>query len=69
MGHWKCRTFIKREGRNGERCMYFVCDFNGRCLKDLNFLCCIGILLKVEGRVIGKIQVGCFFEIIFLQFF
>jgi hypothetical protein len=37
--------------KNGERCMYFVCDFNGRWLKDLNFLCCIVIVLSVGGRV------------------
>jgi hypothetical protein len=53
--HWKCRTLIKREGRNEEKCMYFVCDFNGRWLKDLSFLCCIGILLRVEGRVVNNI--------------
>jgi hypothetical protein len=39
--------------------MHFVCDFNERWLKDLNFLCCIGILLGVKGRVVGNIQVGC----------
>jgi hypothetical protein len=49
--------------------MYLVCDFNGRWLKDSSFLCCILILLKVEGKVIGIIQVGCFLEIIFLHFF
>jgi hypothetical protein len=69
VGHWKCRTFIKRERKNGERCIYFVCDFNERWLKDLSFLCCIGILLKVEGRIVGNIKVGCFFEVIFLHFF
>jgi hypothetical protein len=25
------------EERNGKRSMYFVCDFNGRWLKDLSF--------------------------------
>jgi hypothetical protein len=63
--------------------MYFVCDFNRRWVKDLSFLscisillkvegrflCCIGILLRVEGRIVGNIQLRCFFEIIFLQFF
>jgi hypothetical protein len=57
------------ERRNGKKCMYFVCDFNGRWLKDLNFLCCIDILLKVQGRAFGNTQVGCFFEVKFLQFF
>jgi len=55
MGHWKCRTLIKREERNRKKCMYFVCDFNGRWLKDLSFLCCIDILLKVESRVVDYI--------------
>jgi hypothetical protein len=31
--------------------MYFVCDFNGRRLTDLNILCCDSILhANVEGR-------------------
>jgi len=35
--------------------MYFVCDFIGRWLKDLNFFCCVYILLtSVEGRLVGN---------------
>jgi hypothetical protein len=41
--------------RNGEICMYFVCDFNGRWLKDSSVLCCLVILLSVEGRVVYSI--------------
>jgi hypothetical protein len=40
------------EERNGERNMYFVCDFNKRWLKDSNFLCCTNVQLSVEGRII-----------------
>jgi hypothetical protein len=33
--------------------MYFLCDFNGRWLKELNLLCYVSILLTiVEGRSI-----------------
>jgi hypothetical protein len=32
---------LKSEVREGERCMFFVCDFNGRWSKDLSFLCWI----------------------------
>jgi hypothetical protein len=39
-----------RRGMEKEN-MYFVCDFNGRWLKDLSFLCCINVLLSVEGRI------------------
>jgi hypothetical protein len=39
--------------RDGGMCMYFVCDFNGRWLKGLSFLCCVFILLaSVEGRLV-----------------
>ncbi len=41
--------------RNGEGCMYFVCDFNGRWLKDLNLLHSIyNLSVSVEGRLIGN---------------
>jgi hypothetical protein len=33
-----------------EMCMYFVCDFNGRWLKDLSILCCIFYFIKKCGR-------------------
>jgi len=32
--------------------MYFVCDFNGGWLKDSSVLCCIVILLNVEGKIV-----------------
>jgi hypothetical protein len=51
---------MERCVRNGEMFMYLVCDFNGKWLKDLNFLFCISILLEnVEGKVVDIIQVGC----------
>jgi hypothetical protein len=31
--------------------MYFVCDFNGRWLKDLSLLCYIVIVLSVGCKV------------------
>jgi hypothetical protein len=40
------------EERNGKRSMYFVCDCNGRWLKDMSFLCCINVLLSVKGRIV-----------------
>lgn len=49
----RCKTFTwKVEERNGKRNIYFVCDFNKRCLKDLNFLCCTNVQLIVEGIII-----------------
>jgi len=42
---------LKNDGRNGERCMYFVCDVNGKWLKDSNLLCYIDIISSVGGRV------------------
>jgi hypothetical protein len=39
---------LKSDGRNGERCMYFGCDFNGRGLNDR---CYIVIVLNVEGKI------------------
>ncbi len=64
-----CRTFIEMDVKNKERCMYFVCDFNGRWLKNLNLLCCIIIILSEEGKVVDIIQVGCFIELIIFYFF
>ncbi len=34
---------LENEVREGERCMYFVCDFNGRWSKDSSILCWIDI--------------------------
>jgi hypothetical protein len=66
----RCRAFTWRvEERNGERNMYFVCDFNKGWLKDLNFLCCINVQLIVDGIIIYVIKVGCFIELIYLHFF
>ncbi len=42
---------FENDGRNGKRCTYLVCDFNGRWLKDSNNLCCIVIVLSVESRI------------------
>jgi len=40
--------------------MYFVFDFNGRWLKDSNFLYCFDVLLSVKGNVVLVIKVRCF---------
>ncbi len=50
MGYGKLFSF-ESDGRNGKGYMYLVCDFNGRWLKDSSYLCCIIIVLNVEGRV------------------
>jgi hypothetical protein len=42
---------LENDERNGERCTYSVCDVNGKWLKDLSPLCCIVIILSVEGRI------------------
>lgn len=34
---------LKSEVREGEKCTYFVCDFNGRWSKDSSILCWIVI--------------------------
>jgi hypothetical protein len=60
---------MERGVRNGKICMYFVCDFNGKSLKDSRLLYCIVILLTVEGKVVYIIQVRCFIKIIFMHFF
>jgi hypothetical protein len=54
-GRWRTFTWSVEE-RNGERSMYFVCDFNGRWSRDLSFLCCIDVLLSVEGRIVLVIK-------------
>ncbi len=55
--------------RNGESCMCFVCDFNGRWLKNSNLLCRFVIILNVGYRIIYIIQVGCFIELEVMYFF
>jgi hypothetical protein len=37
--------------KNGKRCTYLVYDFNERWLKDSSILCCVVVVLSVEGRV------------------
>jgi hypothetical protein len=54
---WEYKTLMERGVRNGEKCMYFACDFNGRWLKDSSLLCCITILLNEKGKVVDNIQV------------
>jgi hypothetical protein len=57
-GRWRTFTW-KVEEKNGERNVYFVCDYNGRWLKDSTFLCCIDVLLNVESTVVLVIKIGC----------
>ncbi len=48
-------TFVEWR-RNGKRCMYLMCDFNGKWFKALRFffMCCTFILLaSVESKTIG----------------
>jgi len=47
-GIWKS---LESDGRNGKRCKYLLCDFNRRWLKDLSILCCIVVVLSVEGKI------------------
>jgi hypothetical protein len=65
---WECKTFMEKNVWNGKKCMYFVCDFNGRWLKDSKS-CCMIILLSEEGKLINNMQVGCFIELVVLYFF
>jgi hypothetical protein len=57
------------EEGNGKISIYFVCDFNGRWVKDSSFLCCIDVLLSVESRVGWVIKIGCLLELVPLHFF
>jgi hypothetical protein len=57
-GTWKILTWSVEE-KNGERNVYFVCDFNGRWLKDSAFVCCMDVILSVEGRIVLVIKVRC----------
>jgi hypothetical protein len=50
VGYGKLFSF-ESDGNNGERCTYLVCDFNGIRLKDLSPLCCIVIILNMEGKI------------------
>ncbi len=58
-GGWRRLTWSVEE-RNGERSTYFVCDFNGRLLKDLSFIYCFDVLLNMEGIIVLMIKIGCF---------
>jgi hypothetical protein len=51
---------LENDVRIGERCIYLVCDFNERWLKDLSFLYYIIIVLHVEGRIGYVIYVESF---------
>jgi hypothetical protein len=42
--------------RGRKKCMYLVCDFNGRWLNDLSLLCSIIIILREEGKVVSIIK-------------
>jgi hypothetical protein len=57
-GKWKTFTWSVEERNGKKKCT--LCDYNGRWLKDLNFLCCIDVLLNVENKVVSMIKVGCF---------
>jgi hypothetical protein len=55
---WEMENFhFECEGKEWIKKYYFVCDFNGRWLKDLSFLCCIDVLLSVEGKIVLVIKV------------
>ncbi len=60
MGYGKLFSFENDE-RNGERCTYLVCDFNGRWLKYSNYLCCI-VIVKC-----GKQSRACYVSRIYLE--
>ncbi len=49
MGYGKLS--LEGDVRNGKICTYLVCDFNERWLKGSSILCCLVVLLSVEGRV------------------
>ncbi len=49
MGYGELFSF-DNDGRNGKRCTYLVCDFNGRWLKDSSHFSCIVIVLSVEVK-------------------
>jgi len=50
IGRWKTLTWSVEE-KNRKKDVYFVCDFNVKWLKDSTFLCCIDVLLSVEGEL------------------
>jgi hypothetical protein len=60
---------LEHDWRNGERCLYLACDFNGRWLKDLSLLCCIVIVLSVEYRIGYVMKVVYILELVSLHFF
>jgi hypothetical protein len=59
---------LESDGRNGERCMYLACDFNGRWLKDSSLLHCIVIVLSVKNRVGYVMKVIYCLELVSLHF-
>jgi hypothetical protein len=42
---------LENEMRNGEICMYFLCDLTRRWLKNSSLLCYILTVLNMGGRV------------------
>ncbi len=66
MGYGKLS--LENNGKNGKKCMYLTCDFNGRWLKDSNLLCCIVIVLNVEDKIGYVMKVVYFLELVYLHF-
>jgi hypothetical protein len=44
---WEYKTLMDRDVRNGEICMCFVCDFNGRWLNDFEPIVLYGYFIKL----------------------
>jgi len=59
---------LESDGRNGGKCMYLTCDFNGRWLKDSSLLCCIVIVLNVEDKIGYVMKVVYFSKLVSLHF-
>jgi hypothetical protein len=36
--NWECRTLMEKDVWNEKICMYFVCDFNKKWLKESNLM-------------------------------
>jgi hypothetical protein len=51
------KIYLECGGKEWKK-VYFVCDFNGRWLKDYNFIDCFDVLLNVKGRFVLMIKVG-----------
>ncbi len=66
MGYGKLS--LENDWRNGEKCMYLTCDFNGRWLKDSSLLCCIVIVLNVKDKIGYVMKVVYILELASLHF-